>query len=95
MFTAALAGFLWRPWTLDSYWDIEFRRTMGIGLDERWGASQAVCHVENLGREAVTPCIFVVVLQKWQNPLARKLGRPLCDIYLRGVSSPLAAKLGE
>ena len=38
---------------------------------------------------------FRVVLQKWQNPLARKLGRPLRDIFLRGVLSPLAAELGE
>ena len=45
--------------------------------------------------EILPPCIFVVVLQKWQKTPARKLGRPLYDIYLRGVSSPLAVELGE
>ncbi len=45
--------------------------------------------------ELLPPCIFVVVLQKWQKTPARKLGRPLYDIYLRGVSLPLAVELGE
>ena len=64
---------------------------------EKWFAAypQAVCHVENLGWAIRPPCIFVVVLQKMAKPPARKLGRPLRDIFLRGVSSPLAAELGE